>query len=133
MLADDPLGAAREDAGDPLDPRYAAAFAAIEADPNQLLVVADRGGAVIGCLQITVVPGLSHRGMRRGQIESVRVASSERGRGIGERMIRFAVEICRDRGCGMVQLATSKTRRDAQRFYARLGFAASHEGMKLVL
>lgn len=133
MLADDALGAEREDASTPLDPRYAAAFAAIACDPNQRLLVADRGGDVIGCLQISFVPGLSHRGRLRGQIEGVRVARSERGGGIGGRMIRFAIEECRERGCGVVQLATSKSRVDARRFYVALGFVASHEGMKLVL
>lgn len=133
MLADDALGAKREDASTPLDRRYADAFASIAADPNQRLVVAERGGIAIGCLQITFIPGLSHRGMVRGQIESVRVARSERGGGIGGRMIRFAIDECRRHGCGSIQLATSKSRIDAQRFYARLGFVASHEGMKLVL
>lgn len=133
MLADDALGAERENARTPLDPRYAAAFAAIASDPNQRLVVADRGGDVIGCLQISFVPGLSHRGQLRGQIEGVRVARSERGGGIGGRMIRFAIDECRSRGCGVVQLATSKSRVDARRFYAALGFVASHEGMKLTL
>ncbi len=133
MLADDALGAQREDASEPLDPRYADAFAAIAADPNQRLVVAERNGRTVGCCQITVIPGLSHRGMSRGQIEGVRVAGSERGGGIGGRMIRFAIEECRRRGCGTVQLATSKSRVEAQRFYRRLGFVASHEGMKLSL
>jgi GNAT superfamily N-acetyltransferase len=133
MLADDPLGAGREDAGTPLDPRYVEAFAAIRADPNQLLVVAERGATVVGCLQITFIPGLSHLGMLRGQIESVRVSRVERGGGTGGRMIRFAIDACRDRGCGIVQLTTDKGRPDAHRFYAGLGFTASHEGMKLAL
>ena len=133
MLADDALGSEREDASTPLNARYSEAFVSITADPNQFLVVADRGGVVIGCLQITFIPGLSHQGSLRGQIESVRVARSERGGGIGGRMIAFAIAECRRRGCKIVQLSTSKSRIEAQRFYARLGFVASHEGMKLAL
>ena len=133
LLADDELGATREDASTPLDPRYTAAFAAVTADPNQLLLVADRGGGVVGCLQITFIPGLSRRGMWRGQIEGVRVARGERGSGVGGEMIQFAIEECRRRGCGIVQLTTDKARPDAHRFYAALGFVASHEGMKLAL
>ena len=133
MLADDMLGAEREDPGTPLNPRYLEAFAAIAADPSQFLVVAERSGDVVGCLQISFIPGLSHRGMVRGQIESVRVAAARRGHGIGGHMMRFAIAECRRRGCGIVQLATSKSRSDAQRFYAELGFVASHEGMKLTL
>lgn len=133
LLADDPLGAAREDTGPPLDPRYAEAFAAIERDPNQLLAVVDDGGTVIGCLQITFIPGLSRRGMLRGQIESVRVAAARRKSGLGRLMFDWAIAECRRRGCGLVQLTTDKSRADAQRFYQSLGFTASHEGMKLPL
>jgi ribosomal protein S18 acetylase RimI-like enzyme len=130
LLADDVLGAAREKPG---DPAYAAAFAAIEADANQLLAVVEIDGRVVGCLQLSFMPGLSHRGMWRGQIESVRIAAEARGGGLGRRMFEWAIEQCRARGCGMVQLTTDKSRGDARRFYETLGFVASHEGMKLKL
>jgi ribosomal protein S18 acetylase RimI-like enzyme len=133
LLADDELGKGREDPSDPPKPGYAAAFEAIERDPNQLLAVADRSGAVVGCLQISFIPGLSRQGMLRGQIESVRVASGERGGGLGRAMLQWALEECRRRGCGVAQLTTDKSRTDAHRFYASLGFQATHEGMKLPL
>jgi GNAT superfamily N-acetyltransferase len=133
MLADDALGATREDASLPLDPGYTRAFAAISADPNQFLAVAERDGAVVGTLQLTFIPGLSYKGGWRGQIEAVRVAASQRGQGLGERMIRWAVGECRARGCRMVQLSTNMTRADAHRFYERLGFSRSHFGYKLDL
>jgi ribosomal protein S18 acetylase RimI-like enzyme len=133
LLMDDPLGKLREDLSTPLNPAYLAAFEAIERDPNQLLAVADEAGKVIGCLQLSFLPGLTHLGMWRGQIEGVRVASSRRGSGIGKAMIQWAIEQCRGRGCGLVQLTTDKRRVDARRFYEALGFKASHEGMKLAL
>jgi ribosomal protein S18 acetylase RimI-like enzyme len=133
LLGDDALGRTREDIRDPPNPRYAAAFAAIDADSNQLLAVAEHDGTVVGCLQISFVPGLSKIGMWRGQIESVRIAASHRGGGLGRKMIEWAIAECRRRGCGIVQLTTDKSRLDAQRFYTSLGFAASHEGMKLEL
>lgn len=133
MLADDELGRQREDLSDPPAPAYVEAFAAIDADPNQLLAVAEVGGDIAGCLQITFIPGLSRRGMWRGQIESVRVASSTRGSGLGRAMIGWAIGECRRRDCGLVQLTTDKSRSDAHRFYESLGFVASHEGMKLTL
>ena len=133
LLADDELGRAREEPGPPLDPRYAAAFEAIDANPHQLLLVAEAAGEVVGCLTLTFVPGLGRLGMWRGQIEAVRVTRHRRGRGIGREMLVWAVEECRRRGCGLVQLTTDKARPDAHRFYAALGFVASHEGMKLAL
>jgi ribosomal protein S18 acetylase RimI-like enzyme len=133
LLADDPLGRGREVAGAVPDARYRDAFAAMARDPNQLLAVADRAGSVIGCLQLSFIPGLSRHGMLRGQIESVRVASNERGTGVGRAMFAWAIDMCRARGCGLVQLTTDKSRPEARAFYEALGFTASHEGMKLAL
>ena len=130
MLADDMLGQSREAPGDPV---YGDAFAAMERDPNQLPVVLDDGGEVVGYLQITFIPGLSLKGMLRGQIESVRIASSRRGQGLGHVLLTWAIEECRRKGCGMVQLAMNKTREDTLRFYKSLGFVASHDGLKLGL
>lgn len=134
LLANDPLGRAREVVSDPPGPAYVAAFEAIERDPNQLLSVGTMAdGTIATCLQITFIPGLSRQGQWRGQIESVRVAETARGQGAGRRMIEWAIEECRNRGCGIVQLTSDKTRGDAIRFYESLGFIASHEGMKLGL
>lgn len=133
LLADDGLGRGREDASEPLNPRYLAAFAAVQADPNQLLVVADRAGAVAGTFQLSFIPGVSRLGSWRGQIEAVRVAASERGTGLGGEMMEWAIAECRRRGCALVQLTSDKARGDAHRFYERLGFTASHDGFKLNL
>ncbi|MDP9807188.1 ribosomal protein S18 acetylase RimI-like enzyme [Rhizobium tibeticum] len=131
LLSDDYLGAPREVISDPPDARYVTAFEAIEADANQLLAVAvDEDDRVIGCLQLTFIPGLSRTGMWRGQIESVRVARDARGLGLGSDFIEWAVARCAERGCGLVQLTSDKSRRDSIRFYAKLGFVASHEGLK---
>lgn len=130
MLADDELGASRERPG---DPAYAAAFAAIDADPNQLLLVAEVDGEVVGTLQLSFLPGLSRLGAWRGQIEAVRVSRHQRSGGLGQRMVEFAIAEFRRRGCGLVQLTTDASREHARRFYERLGFTPSHVGMKLSL
>jgi ribosomal protein S18 acetylase RimI-like enzyme len=129
MLADDPLGSGRERLEDPLPSCYFRAFETLDRDPNIQLVVAEEQGAVIGCLQLCVLPGLSSQGASRGLIEDVRVASDRRSGGIGEQLVRWAVTEARARGCKLVELLTHSTRVDAQRFYARLGFKASHVGM----
>lgn len=133
LLADDVLGSTREDAASPPNARYVKAFAAIERDANQTMVVVEQAGAVVGCLQLSFIPGLSRLGAWRGQIESVRIASSLRGGGLGRAMVEWAIAQCRERGCELVQLTTDKARPDARRFYESLGFKASHEGMKLAL
>jgi GNAT superfamily N-acetyltransferase len=133
LLADDPIGRDRESPAEIPDPRYRDAFAAIAGDPNQLLAVAERGGRVIGVLQLSFIPGLTRKGMWRGQIEGVRVAAGERGSGVGHRMLEWAIGECRRRGCGLVQLTSDKRRSAAHRFYEGLGFEATHEGYKLTL
>jgi ribosomal protein S18 acetylase RimI-like enzyme len=131
LLADDDLGQGREIVSYPPDARYLAAFAAIEADANQLLCVAvDQADSVAGVLQLSFIPGMSRTGMWRGQIESVRIARHARGSGFGSRFIEWAVERCIERGCGLVQLTSDKSRPDSIRFYEKLGFVASHEGLK---
>jgi ribosomal protein S18 acetylase RimI-like enzyme len=129
MLADDHLGRARERLEDPLPALYYDAFERLSRDPNIQLMVAEEGGNVVGCLQLCILPGLSSQGASRGLIEDVRVASDRRSRGIGERLVQWAVGEARSKGCKLVELLTHHTRTDAQRFYERLGFARSHVGM----
>lgn len=129
MLADDHLGRARERVEDPLPAVYYQAFDRIERDQNLTLVVAESEGRVVGCLQLAVLPGLSSQGGIRGLLEDVRVASDCRSRGIGEQLVQWAVAEAKAHGCNLVELLTHQTRIDAQRFYKRLGFTASHVGM----
>ncbi|MGA5822383.1 GNAT family N-acetyltransferase [Kitasatospora sp. NPDC094028] len=131
MLADDPLGATRETPDDPAP--YRAAFARIDADPNQHLVVAERAGRVIGTLQLTLIPGLSRKGASRTLIEAVRIHADERGTGLGSELLQWAVCCSRNLGAAIVQLTSDVTRTDAHRFYERLGFEPSHVGFKLML
>ncbi|MDG4792304.1 GNAT family N-acetyltransferase [Micromonospora sp. WMMD1082] len=131
LLADDMLGRTR-DVGE-VDATYEKAFADITADPRNHLVVAEAGGEVLGCMQLTYIPGLGRHGTERLLVEAVRVRSDQRGRGLGRQMMTWAIEQARQRGCGLVQLTTDKSRHDAHRFYLGLGFVASHEGMKLSL
>ncbi len=133
MLADDSIGSTRERAEMPLAPEYWIAFEAISADPRQNVVVAELRGFVVGTLQLTFIPYLTHGGGERALVEGVRVDSAQRGAGIGRQLFEWVIERSRERGCRMVQLTTDKRRPDARRFYESLGFVASHEGMKLPL
>jgi len=129
MLADDQIGSTRDSADD-LTP-YLKAFEEIDADPAQLLIVADDAGEAVGTLQLSIIPGLARKGALRGQIEAVRVRASHRGSGLGGELMAWAIDESRRRGCALVQLTSDVKREDAHRFYERLGFEASHTGFKL--
>jgi GNAT superfamily N-acetyltransferase len=133
MLADDDLGSRRECYAEPLPASYSSAFEQIEKDPNHELIVAEREGEVIGTLHLIFIPSVSFQGGLRAQVESVRVDQRFQSQGIGSRMMRWTIERARQRGAHIMQLTTHQTRRDAHRFYERLGFKGSHLGMKLNL
>jgi GNAT superfamily N-acetyltransferase len=134
LIAADQLGAARDGANTAEDLiAYQQAFRAIDSDPAHLLVVAESGHEVVATMQLSFIPGLARRGALRAQIEAVRVHEAFRGRGLGAAMLAWAIGEARHRGCALVQLTTDKSRTSAHRFYERLGFVASHEGMKLAL
>ncbi|MBC9955467.1 GNAT family N-acetyltransferase [Yimella sp. cx-51] len=131
LLTDDFLGETRETTD---LSAYETAFARIDADPSHYLaVIVDATGAVVGTMQLTLIPGVSRGGATRLQIEAVRLAPSTRGRGLGTAMFAWAHEYGRGQGAALVQLTTDKKRADAHRFYERLGYAPSHEGFKLEL
>jgi len=118
----------------PLDaPCYADALREMQASANSATWVAEEGGRVVGTFMLTFIRHLLRRGTLVAQVEAVHVAASERGRGVGSEMMRWVIEEARRRGCSRVQLTSNKSRKDAHRFYERLGFRATHEGMKLPL
>lgn len=133
LLADDALGSQRENHQLPLPETYYDAFRAIAADSNQWLVVAEMDERVVGTLQMTLLPYLTYQGGRRAQIEAVRVNAEFRDQGVGAKMIEWVVKKARAAGGHLVQLTTVKKRPDALKFYERLGFLPTHEGMKLHL
>ncbi len=134
LIAADQLGAARDGIRTPADlAAYQQAFRGIDADPAQLLIVAESGPDIVATMQLSFIPGLSRRGALRAQIEAVRVREAYRSRGLGAAILGWAIDEARLRGCALVQLTTDKSRTSAHRFYERLGFVASHEGMKLAL
>ena len=131
LLADDDLGSQRERYEDPLPESYYSAYDQINKDPNHELIVAELNGEVIGTLHLMFLPSISFQGGLRAQIESVRVDTRYQSRGIGCEMMKWAIERTSQRGAHIVQLTTHKSRVDAHRFYERLGFKATHLGMKL--
>lgn len=130
MLADDVLGSQREQLTDPLPESYYQTFEEIDGDPNHEQIVVELNGEVIGTLHLIFLPSISYQGGLRAQVESVRVDSKYRGRGIGAKMMGYATQRAKERGAHILQLTTERSREDARRFYERLGFNPSHVGMK---
>ena len=134
LLAADQLGATRDSVRTPEDlASYQRAFRAIDDDQAHILMVAESDGEVIATMQVSFIPGLARRGALRAQLEAVRVHDAYRGQGLGAAMLSWAIDEARQRGCGLVQLTSDKSRTQAHRFYERHGFVATHEGMKLKL
>lgn len=130
LLADDGLGRGRESTNPEV---YERAFDRMQSQPGNVYMIVEEDGEPIACLQYTVIHGLSRAGASRAQIEGVRVSAAHRGRGLGETLMQAAIDRARADGCSLVQLTTDRSRADAHRFYERLGFVASHHGMKLDL
>jgi GNAT superfamily N-acetyltransferase len=133
LIVEDSVVSTGDDPADAADPDYVNALADITNDPNEEMIIVEEDGVPVGCFQLSYLPGLMRRGMKRGQIEVVHVAETHRNRGIGGDMMRWAIERCRQNDCSMVQLTSNKKRLDAHRFYERLGFLKSHEGFKYYL
>ncbi len=133
LMAEDTLGRSREDFSVPLKACYVEAFKNICEDKNSILLVACENGEVVGSLQVTFTQYLSHEGSRRATIENVHVFEKCRNRGVGTQLMCHAISLAKDEKCSIVQLTSNKSRKDAHRFYERIGFRATHEGMKLSL
>ena len=133
LIVDDNVTPTADRPDQPDHPHYLAALAAIDADPNQRLVIAEYEGQPVGTLQLSFIPGIARLGQFRCIIEAVHIVPARRNLGLGAELIHWAIDQARHHGCGLVQLTSNKKRLDAHRFYERLGFARSHEGFKLAL
>lgn len=132
MIANDELGKLREDYNEALPEKYYNAFENINSDKNQeLIVIEDEKGELVGTLQLSFIQYLTYQGGIRAQIEAVRIRDDQRGKGLGEQLVKWAIDSAKERGAHLVQLTTDKKRPGALKFYEKLGFTASHEGMKL--
>lgn len=133
MLADDAIAVLRETPELEKQDVYLRAWEDMQKDQFNKLLVAEVDHELVGVLQLTYISGLSRAGMKRAQIEGVRVKRDWRGQAIGRELVRAAIGLAKSHGCGLVQLTTDKRRRRANEFYEALGFAPTHEGMKIVL
>jgi ribosomal protein S18 acetylase RimI-like enzyme len=133
LLDEDELGQKNELMGQELDHAYIEAFRKIDSDPNHYLMVVESGTQILGTCHLTLLPSLTFKGTTRMQVEAVRVAEKHRGYQIGEWMLLAAIDHATSKGASIIQLTTNSKRLRAKKFYEKLGFEATHEGMKLFI
>ncbi len=107
---------------------HVAALEALSRTPGYYLLVIEDEGEVRGTCAVYVVPNLSHGGAPWCVVENVVVDEAYRSRGYGGRLMAQAERLAREAGCYRVSLMSNLRRRDAHRFYERLGFEPSHQG-----
>ena len=90
--------------------------------PDYSLYVAKTGNKVVGTYELLIMDNLAHKGTPSGIVEDVVVDSELRSQGIGKRMMEYAMDICRKRGCYKLTLSSSIQREKAHRFYENLSF-----------
>jgi len=113
--------------------QYQRAYAEIADDPRQTLFVAETDGRIEGTLVLIVVPNLTRRGRSYAVLENIVVDAARRGERIGEALVRHAIDAARRAGCHKVALMSRVERKNAHRFYERLGFTPAHVGYRLDL
>lgn len=105
----------------------ARAMASMAADPNHVLLVAERDGRVIGATTLLIEQKLIHGGGLVGHIEDVAVRAGEQRAGAGSALVRAAIDEARLAGCYKVVLECSE---DLVPFYERLGLSRHSVSMR---
>jgi GNAT superfamily N-acetyltransferase len=90
--------------------------------PDYTLYVAEQDGEIVGSFAILVMDNLGHLGSPSGIVEDVVVAPDRQSKGIGQAMMRFALECCREKGCYKLMLSSNAKRARAHAFYESLGY-----------
>ena len=103
-------------------------------DPESVVLVADRGGAVVGYVYAGLEPQ-SWKELREacGFIHDVAVEDPARRAGVATALVRAAVDWLRERGAPRVVLWTAERNAAAQQLFARLGFRRTMTEMTLEL
>ena len=130
LLANDELGKHRENEKNIEISNYISAFKKIKADPNNFLYVACLDMEIVGTFQLTFIQNMTYKGAIRAQIEAVRIKNTYQNKKLGTKMINWIIDKSREEGAAMLQLSSNKMRQEAIRFYEKMGFEASHVGMK---
>jgi GNAT superfamily N-acetyltransferase len=90
--------------------------------PDYTLYVAEQDHEIVGSFALLVMDNLGHLGSPSGIVEDVVVAPARQGNGIGQAMMRFALERCHEKGCYKLMLSSNAKRARAHAFYESLGY-----------
>jgi GNAT superfamily N-acetyltransferase len=108
-------------------------FKEISAMPGHELLVAEEEGVVVGSMVLLIVPNFSHGALPWAMVENLVVDPAHRRRGIGRALMDYARDRAREAGCYKMQLLSNTKRKEAHRFYKKLGFKTSAYGFRMYL
>ena len=97
-------------------------FSRIQSYPNYHIYVAWVQGEVVGTFALLIMDNLAHNGAPSGIVEDVVVKKEWQGKGIGNQMMEYAIDRCKEAGCYKMALSSNSIRENAHRFYESLGF-----------
>lgn len=106
-------------------------FRQMLAHPGLTVLLALQETEPVGSVTVSILPNLTRGCASYALIENVVTLSTHRGRGIGERMMRAAIELCWAAGCFKIMLLSGEKNARAHAFYERLGFERSKTGFDL--
>jgi GNAT superfamily N-acetyltransferase len=98
----------------------AARLRMIDSRPDQLVLVAENGGAVVAWIDLHIEHSIAAG--KTVQIAGLVVDENHRGFGVGQLLMRHAEEWARSNRCGSVRLRSNIIRSQAHQFYEKLGY-----------
>jgi ribosomal protein S18 acetylase RimI-like enzyme len=97
-------------------------FKKMQSYPNYKVYIAEKEGVIIGTFALLIMDNLAHQGTPSGVLEDVAVLTELQGKGIGKKMMEFAMEKCQEAGCYKLVLSSNVKRTEAHAFYESLDF-----------
>jgi len=94
-------------------------FETINSNPNHIIAIAELDGKVVGTTTLLIEPKFIHDGGLVGHIEDVVVGKKFQGQKIGNEIVKFLLEVAKNRGCYKTILNCTE---DVKEFYEKMGF-----------
>ncbi len=90
--------------------------------PDYQLFVADFENEIIGTFALLIMDNLGHMGTPAAVLEDIGISAKFQGKGIGKKLMEFAMNEAKNKGCYKMTLSSNLKRESAHAFYDSLGF-----------